>query len=200
MAKIFYARVSTAEQNEARQIAAAKEQNADKIFLDKLSGKNMNRPQLQAMLEYIREGDVVIVESYSRLARNTQDLLDLVEKITQKGAEFVSMKEAIDTSTPQGRFMLTIFAALAEFEREVIHQRQQEGINIKKAKDDELKARGIKPEDYTFTGRQPIAIDEKQFKAEVKKWRAGEQTATATMKKLGLKPNTFYRRVKEMGL
>ena len=187
MAKIFYARVSTVEQNEARQITAAQEHGADKVFLDKLSGKNKNRPQLNAMLDYIREGDTVIVESYSRLARDTRDLLELVEKITAKGAEFISLKESIDTATPQGRFMLTVFAALAEFEREQSKQRQAEGIA-------EAKKNGV------YIGRIPITIDETQFKAEVKKWRAGTQTAVDTMKKLGLKPNTFYRRVKEMGL
>lgn len=187
MAKIFYARVSTQEQNEARQITAAKEQGADKIFLDKLSGKDTNRPQLKAMLDYIREGDVVTVESISRLARSTKDLLNIVEQITAKGAEFISLKEAIDTTTPQGRFMMTVFAAMAQLEREQIKQRQAEGIA-------EAKKNGV------YIGRAPIAIDEKQFKAEVKKWRAGEQTAVETMRRLNLKPNTFYRRVKEMGL
>lgn len=187
MAKVFYARVSTAEQNEARQITAAKEHDADKVFLDKLSGRDMNRPQLKAMLDYVREGDVVIVESISRLARSTKDLLSIVDQITAKGAEFVSLKESIDTSTPQGRFMLTVFAAMAELEREQIKQRQAEGIA-------NAKANGI------YGGRPPITIDDKQFRSEVAKWRKGEQTAVATMKKLGLQPNTFYRRVKEKGL
>ena len=187
MAKIFYARVSSEEQNEARQITAAQENNADKTFLDKLSGKDTNRPQLQAMLAYVRENDTVVVESISRLARSTRDLLTIVKQITDKGAEFVSLKESIDTHTPQGRFMLTVFAAMAELEREQIKQRQAEGIA-------EAKKNGV------YIGRQPISVDDKQFTAEVKKWRAGEQTATATMKKLNLKPNTFYRRVKEKGL
>lgn len=187
MAKIFYARVSTVEQNEARQITAAQEHGADKVFLDKLSGKDTNRPQLHAMLAYIREGDVVTVESISRLARSTKDLLNIVEQITAKGAEFISLKESIDTTTPQGRFMLTVFAAMAQLEREQIKQRQAEGIA-------EAKKNGV------YFGRAPIAVDEKQFKTEVAKWRAGEQTAVATMKKLGLKPNSFYRKVKERGL
>ena len=198
MAKIFYARVSTVEQNEGRQIAAAKEQGADKIFTDKATGANTNRPQLKAMLAYIREGDTVIVESISRLARSTKDLLDLVEQITGKGAAFISLKESIDTSSPQGRFVLTLFAAMAELEREQIKQRQSEGIALRKAEDAARKAQGL--EALYYKGRQSIAIDTDQFKAEVKKWRAGEQTAVETMRRLNLKPNTFYRRVKEMGL
>ena len=198
MAKIFYARVSTEEQHEGRQIVAAQEQGADKVYLDKRSGKNMNRPQLLSMLDYIREGDTVIVESFSRLARDTRDLLKIVDDITAKGAGLVSLKEQIDTNTPQGRFMLTLFAALAEFEREQTHQRQGEGIAIRKAEDAERKAQGLEP--LYYKGRQFVKYDEAAFIREVKKWRAGEQTATATMKKLGLKPNTFYRRVKEKGL
>ncbi len=198
MARIFYARVSTQEQNEARQITAAKEQGADKIFLDKLSGKDTNRPQLKAMLDYIREGDVVTVESISRLARSTKDLLNIVEQITAKGAEFISLKESIDTTTPQGRFMLTVFAAMAELEKEQTAQRRDEGIALRKAEDAARKAQGLDP--LYYKGRQSIAIDTDQFKAEVKKWRAGEQTAVETMRRLNLKPNTFYRRVKEMGL
>lgn len=198
MAKVFYARVSTLEQNEARQLIAAQEQKADRIFLDKLSGKDTNRPQLHAMLNYIREGDTVVVESISRLARSTKDLLTLVEQITGKGAQFVSLKENLDTTTPQGRFVLTMFAAMAELERSQILQRQSEGIAARKAIDAERKAQGLDP--VYYKGRQKIPIDEKQFRAEVAKWKAGEQTATATMKKLGVKSNTFYRRVNEYGL
>jgi len=185
--KVFYARVSTAEQNEARQTAAAEALGAEKVFLDKQSGKNANRPQLQAMLSFIREGDTVIVESISRAARNTKDLIEIVEAINGRGAEFVSLKESIDTHTPQGKFMLTVFGAMAELEREYILQRQAEGIAIAKA-------------EGKYKGRQPIATDDSKMVAECKKWRNGEQTAVETMKRLGLKPNTFYRRVKEMGL
>lgn len=185
--KVFYARVSTAEQNEARQIEAAKAQGAEKVYLDKQSGKSADRPELQAMLAYIRADDVVIVESISRIARNTKDLLQIVDMIHNKGAEFVSLKESIDTHTPQGKFMLTVFGAMAELERGYILQRQGEGITIAKAK-------GV------YKGRQPIKVDEKRMRAECAKWRAGEQTAKATMKRLGLEPNTFYRRVKQLEL
>ena len=185
--RVGYARVSTKEQNEARQVKLFEEMGIEKIFLDKLSGKNANRPELQAMLSFVREGDVVAVESISRAARNTKDLLLIVEEINEKGAEFVSQKESIDTRTPQGKFMLTVFAAMAELEREYILQRQAEGIAIAKA-------------EGKFKGKPKMEVNRDAFKRECQRWRSGEQNATVTMKKLNLKPNTFYRRVKEYGL
>lgn len=131
--KIGYIRVSTEEQNPARQQVLLRELGVDEIFIDKASGKNTDRPELQRMLNYVRKGDTVIVESISRFARNTRDLLELVEQLTAKEVEFVSKKEAIDTTTPTGKFMLTIFAAVAELEREYILQRQREGIAIAKS-------------------------------------------------------------------
>ena len=96
------------------------------MYIDHVSGKNMNRPELQRMLHYVRKGDTVIVESISRFARNTKDLLELVEQLTAKEVEFISQKESIDTATPAGKFMLTIFATVVELEREYILQRQRE--------------------------------------------------------------------------
>ena len=185
--RVFYVRCSTIEQNEARQLKMAEEQNAEKVFVDKASGKNTNRTAFKEMMALVRAGDTVVVESISRIARNTRDLLSIVSELTEKGVEFVSLKENIDTTTPQGRFMLTVFGALAELERENILERQREGIEIAKS-------------EGKYKGRKPIDYDEAQMKALCKKWRTGEITATAAMKELGLKPNTFYRRVKEMGL
>lgn len=186
---IFYARVSTEEQNEARQIQLAKENGIDEryIFIDKQSGKDTNRKEYQRMMNFVREGDCLIVESISRIARNTADLLNIVAELQKKGVEFVSKKENIDTNTPQGKFMLTVFGAMAELEREQILQRQREGIEIAKNLG-------------KYKGKPKKQIDESALERECKKWRAGEQTATETMKILGLKPNTFYRRVKEKGL
>ena len=130
--KIGYIRVSTAEQNTIRQEVLLKELGVDELFIDKASGKNTDRPELKRMLTYVRQGDTVIVESISRFARNTRDLLDLIAQLTAKQVEFISKKEAIDTTTPTGRFMLTIFGAVAELEREYILQRQNEGIAIAK--------------------------------------------------------------------
>lgn len=197
MAKIAYIRVSTQGQNTARQ--DAKFDESYKVFTDKASGKEAkSRPALQDMLSYIREGDTVTVESISRIARNTRDLLSIVEAITEKGAEFISLKESIDTRTAQGKFMLTVFGAMAQLERETIRSRQDEGIAIKKAQDRERKSQGLPPE--TYKGRQPIIVDDEAIRKECKAWREGKQTAKETMKKLNLKPNTFYRRVKELGL
>ena len=187
MAVIGYARVSTHEQNEARQLAEFEKRKTDRIFLDKCSGKDANRPQLKKMLEYVREGDTVIVTEYSRLARSTSDLLSILEQLTEKGVRLMSVKENLDTSTPQGKLMLTVFAGLAEFERAVILERQREGIAIAKAQG-------------KYKGRKPIPFDAERFKSECAKWRRGEQTAVDTMKKMGMKPNRFYRWVKWLGV
>ena len=184
---IGYARVSTDEQNEARQLKSFADysEKITKIFTDKMSGKDTNRPQLKAMLDYVRESDVVVVSDFSRLARNPTDMLQIVKELTDKGVALISIKEKVDTDTPQGRFMLTIFAALAELERETILQRQREGISIAKKQG-------------KYKGRKPLSFDEEQFRAECQKWRNGEQTATDTMKKLGIKRNRFYEIVKKL--
>ena len=182
--RIFYARVSTEDQNLARQIQMAKEQKAEKIFKEKLTGKNTDRVEFKKMMDFAREGDIIIVESISRAARNTRQLLDVVDKLQAKGVEFISLKESIDTTTPQGRFVLTIFAALAELEREQTLQRQKEGIAIAKAAG-------------KYKGRQPIVIDEAKFKKSYKDWKNKTITARIFMGRLGIKPNTFYRRIKQ---
>lgn len=131
--KYGYIRVSTAEQNTARQDVLMQTLGVDNIFTDKISGKNMQRPQLKAMLEVLQPGDTVIVESISRFARNTRDLLDLIDELIKKDVTFISKKESVDTDTPQGKFMLTIWGAMAEMERAFILERQAEGIAIKKS-------------------------------------------------------------------
>ena len=177
---IFYARCSTAEQNEARQLGDAHACHAEKIYIDKASGKNRDRPQLEAMISFAREGDKVICSDISRIARNTRDLLTIIDELQKKGVAFQSLKESIDTSTPQGQFMLTVFAVVAELEREYILQRQREGIAIAK-------------EQGKYTGRKPRPLPD-NFERVVARWRAGEITAVEAMRQTGLKPNTFYRR------
>lgn len=180
--KIGYIRVSTQEQNTMRQEALMEALGVDEVYIDRMSGKNTNRPELQKMLEYVRRGDTVIVESISRFARNTRDLLELVEQLAAKGVEFVSKKEAIDTTTPTGKFMLTVFGAVAELEREYILQRQREGIAIAK-------------EQGKYKGRKPIVAPE--FEQVTAKWRSGAITATEAMRTLHVSKSTFYRRIKQ---
>jgi len=130
---IGYVRVSTVEQNEGRQLEALKKYDIDKMFIEKVSGKDINRPQLKAILEYAREGDTVYIESFSRLARDTKDLLTLVETMGNKGIKVVSLKEGLDSSTPNGKLMLTMIGAIATFERDIMLERQREGIALAKA-------------------------------------------------------------------
>ena len=153
----------------------------DEVFVDKLSGKNTDRPELKRMMAYVRRGDTVVVESISRFARNTRDLLNLLEELSAKEVAFVSQKEAIDTTTPTGKFMLTVFGAVAELEREYILQRQREGIAV-------AKANGV------YKGRKPITRP--NFDAVVAEWRSGSITAVEAMRRLNMKPSTFYRKVK----
>ena len=183
MSKIGYIRVSAADQNTDRQELILQELNLDKYFIEKISGKNMDRPQLKKLMEYVREGDTVYIESISRLARSTKDLLNIVQQLQEKSVELVSLKENIDTTTPQGRFVLTIFGALSELERENILQRQKEGIAAAKIKGKKF-------------GRPQIAKP-KDWDSVIKLWKAGEITAVEAMRRLDLNRGTFYRRVKQ---
>lgn len=182
MEKIGYIRVSTTEQNTSRQEVLMQEMGVDRIYIDRLSGKNTNRPELKKMLGYVRDGDTVIVESISRFARNAKDLLDLIDQLKEKNVEFISKKENIDTTTLTGKFMLTIFGAVSELERGYILERQAEGIAIAK-------------QNGKYKGRKKIVND--KFEKIYKEWKADNITAVRAMELLGMKRNTFYRRVSE---
>lgn len=147
MANIAYVRVSTVEQNESRQLEALEKYHIDKWFTEKISGKDTHRPELQRMLEYVREGDTVYVHDFSRLARSTKDLLQLVEDLQLKGVHLVSNKENMDTSTATGKLMITMMAAIAEFERANLLERQREGIAIAKS-------------NGKYKGRKAMAVSE----------------------------------------
>ena len=161
--KIGYIRISTTDQNTARQELLMEQLGVDEVYIDRMSGKNTNRPELQKMMEYVR------------------DLLELAEQLSSKGVEFVSKKEAIDTTTPTGKFMLTVFGAVAELEREYILQRQREGIAI-------AKANGV------YKGRKPIQPPD--FEKVMARWQRREITAAEAMRQMGMSKSTFYRRVK----
>lgn len=180
--KVGYVRVSSQGQNTSRQEVLMQELGVERIFIDKQSGKDTSRPELKKMMDFVREGDVVIVESISRFARCTRDLLELVEQLTEKKVEFVSKKEALDTSTPSGRFVLTIFGAVAQLEREYLLQRQKEGIAIAK-------------QDGKYKGRKPL--DRPELDSVVAIWRSGEITAVEAMRRLRMSKTTFYRIVRE---
>lgn len=181
--RIGYIRVSTEEQHTDRQETIMHKYKVEKVFSEKISGKNTDRPQLKEMLNFIRTGDTLVIESYSRLARSTADLIKLVEQLNSKGVNLISDKEHIDTTTPQGKLMFTIFAGLAEFERTCLLERQKEGIA-------EAKKQG------KYKGRQPIKVDNEQFKEVYARWKNNKITARQAMAELNLKPDTFYRRVK----
>lgn len=184
MANISYIRVSTQQQNTGRQHMDLNNRGIviDKVFEEKASGKNTERPALRALLQYVREGDTVYVESFSRLARSTKDLLNIVDDLTKKGVQFVSLKENVDTSTPQGKFMLTVFAGLAQLERENILQRQREGIDLCL----------IEHRPY---GR-PSASVSPTFATHYQQWKKGEIKAVDFMRIEQLPKSTFYKLVK----
>lgn len=144
---VGYARVSTLDQNVARQLEAL-EVGCDKIFVEKVSAaKTSNRPQFQEMMRYLREGDILQVTSADRLARSTRDLLDIVQSLKDRGVQVEFLDNpALNTDTPQGEFMLTILAAVAQLERSIIRERQAEGIAIAKAKGKYDRAPKLSPE------------------------------------------------------
>lgn len=180
--KVGYIRVSTTDQNTARQEVIMEELGVEKLYYEKLTGKDTDRPQLTLMMDYVREGDTVVVESYSRLARSTKDLLDLVEKLNQKKVLFISQKEKIDTSTPQGRLMFTLFAGLVQFERESMLERQREGIEVAK-------------QQGKYKGRPKKSLDNfTELYALVKN---NEISISKASKLLGVSRSTFYRKMKE---
>lgn len=180
--KVGYVRISTRDQNTARQDVLMEELGVEKVYTDKISGKNTDRPELQKMLDFVREGDVVIVESFSRLARNTRDLLNLTDQLREKNVQFVSQKERIDTGTPAGEFMLAVFAALAQFERETLLQRQAEGMAIAKS-------------EGRLTGRPKKAED--TFEDVYLAVKAGKKSVTQGARELGISRSTWYRKAKE---
>jgi DNA invertase Pin-like site-specific DNA recombinase len=181
--KVGYVRVSTVEQNPARQIEIMKSFGVEKTYTDKISGKDTKRPQFNEMLSFLREGDVLYVESFSRLSRSTRDLLSTVATLTDRGVNLVSDKEKVDTTTPQGRFMLTVFAALSELERENILERQREGVEIAKT-------------EGKYKGRKPLPASDRFFTV-AKSWAAGNLALKQAIEESGMSSSTFFRKCKQ---
>lgn len=185
--RIAYVRVSTVEQNEARQLEALEKHNIDKWFKEKVSGKDTNRPELQKMLEYVREGDTVFIHDFSRLARSTKDLLEIVELLEQKKVNLVSNKENLDSSTPTGKLMLTMIAAINEFERQNLLERQREGIAIAK-------------QEGKYKGRTVKQIDDTWFNVHYQGYVTRKYSKKEFAEKLGVSRPTLDKLLKDKGL
>lgn len=177
MAKIAYLRVSTMHQNTARQ-EYAMPVDIDKTFVDKASGKDTDRPQFKAMLEYVREGDVVYFESFSRISRSLSDLLNTLDYFNKKGVAFVSLKEQIDTSGATGKLIVSVLGAISAYEREINAERREYAYR--------------KSYEEGRVGR-PKAQPTEDFYVSVKAWRSGKITATEAILKAKMKRTTFYK-------
>jgi DNA invertase Pin-like site-specific DNA recombinase len=184
MSNIAYIRVSTEEQNEARQLEAMQDKHIDEYFTEKVSGKNTDRPKLQEMLKYVRKGDIVYVHDFSRLARSTKDLLNIIDQLEAKGVHLVSNKEQFDTSTPQGRLMITMLGAIYEFERQNMLDRQAEGIKIAK-------------ENGKYKGRKKTEIESDTFKKYYDKYMKREINKVEFAKAIKVSRPTLDNMLKE---
>ena len=182
---VAYVRVSTLEQNQQRQVEALEKYNIEKWYTEKVSGKNTtDRPELNNMLDFVREGDTVYIHDFSRLARSTKDLLDIVEYLNNKGVHLVSNKENLDTSTPQGKLMFTMFAAFYEFERTNMLERQAEGIAIAKR-------------EGKYKGRKPVEIDSAIFEKEYNRYMKREINKVQLAKVLKVSRPTLDKMIRE---
>ena len=173
---VGYVRVSTVEQNEGRQLVTMEKYNVEKIFQEKVSAKDTNREELNKLLDFVREGDTVVIHDFSRLARSTKNLLEIVELLEQKKVSLISSKENIDTSTPTGKLMLTMIGAINEFERANLLERQREGIKLAK-------------EQKKYKGRKAIKID--NFENYYNRYKNREFNKTQLAKELGVSRPTL---------
>jgi len=179
--KIGYCRVSTTEQNMTAQMELLHKAGCQEIFKEKLSGSNVHRPELRKLLDYIRKGDTVTVTKLDRLARSTKDLLGIAEEIKKKGADFEVLNINLDTKSPTGQLMLTMLAAIAEFEKGIMLERQREGIDIAK-------------EDGKYKGRKPIEETKLQ---QVQKLVEGGISVSKAVSEVGIGRRTYYKAIEE---
>ena len=184
---VAYVRVSTVEQNEARQVEALEKFGIEKWFTEKVSGKDTNRPKLQEMLDFVRQGDTVYIHDFSRLARSTKDLLDISDKLTAKGVHLVSNKEALDSGTPSGKLMMTMIAAIYEFERANMLERQKEGIAIAKR-------------EGKYKGGKEKAVPDKDFLIAYEMYKRREISKKEMAERLKLSRPTLDKMLKQRGL
>jgi DNA invertase Pin-like site-specific DNA recombinase len=185
--RVAYVRVSTADQNEARQLEALEKYNIEKWYVEKVSGKDTNRPKLKEMLDFVRDGDIVYIHHFSRLARSTKDLLDVIEFLGDKGVQLVSNKENLDSSTPSGKLMVTMLGAIYEFERTNNLERQREGIEIAKR-------------EGKFKGGQVKRIDDTEFDKCYKDYKERKINKTQMAELLKISRPTLNKLLKDKGL
>ena len=181
--KIGYARVSTQDQNLDRQLDNLKAAGCERIFNEKMTGTKSDRPELRTMLLTLRHGDILVIDSFSRLSRSTKDLLDLVEKLTAMGVHLVSLKENLDTTTATGKLMLTMLSALSQFERDLIAERTIDGLKA-------ARARGR-------CGGRPRLGSEKDRQQALAMYRANVMTNREIAEKFFISQRTLSRWIKE---
>lgn len=175
-----YIRVSSEKQNEARQLEALKPYHIDKWFTEKQSGKNTARPELQKLLEFMREGDCIYIKDFSRLSRSVKDLAEIIELCQKKGVNLISLNEQFDISTPTGKLMINLIASINQFEREILLERQREGIAIAK-------------QAGKYTGRKPKDLP--NWDEVYSLWSSNQITAVKAAQLLGISRGNFYDRV-----
>ena len=173
--RVGYIRVSTVHQHTERQEDSLEQMNVEKLFIEKASGKDRNRPQLKALMEFVQPGDTVVVHELSRMARSVIDLYDIAKELNEKGVNLESLKEDIDLTSATGKLTFGIMAVMAQFERDLLLERQKEGIAA-------AKARGKK------WGRENIyGTDERLVHEVFSEYHAKKMTYAEATEKLGMK-------------
>lgn len=177
--KIGYARVSTADQNLDRQRDILKQCGCERIFEEKISGASAQRPELMRILDMLRDGDIIIVSELTRLSRSVKDLFELIDIVHLKGANLKSLKEPwLDTTTPQGKLLFTIFAGISQFDRDLIRQRTMEGLSS-------ARARGR-------NGGRP-KIEQKNVDLAMKMYNSKTYSITQIIQATNVSKSTIYR-------
>lgn len=173
-----YARVSTHQQELNRQVDLLKDKNCNEILTEKVTGTKSSRPELDRLKDKLRPGDTVVVESFSRLGRSTKDLIDLVTYFEENSVKLISLKENFDTTTPQGRLMMTVFQAFSQFERDLIVERTTEGLKS-------ARARGR-------VGGRPAA-DSKSVDKAIRLYQSKEYSIKEITEMTNISKSTLYR-------
>ena len=177
-----YARVSTLQQELVRQLDIIKKYNCTEILTEKMTGTKADRPELNRLKDKVRNGDTLVIESFSRLGRSTKNLIELVEWFENKGVKLISIKENFDTNTPQGKLMLTVFQAFSQFERDLIVQRTKEGL-------ESARARGRK-------GGRP-KVKDKNIEKALNLYNSREYSISEIVEMTGISQATLYRYIRK---